>query len=381
MGAAGDMLMSALLELVDNREKTVELINSIGFNDTVITFEEKRFSGVSGTHASVIVGGKEEGCSPDFHTHRTLGDVFEIIDSLDISDSVCKGAKKVYEFIAKAEGKVHRCDASVVHFHEVGMMDAIVDVTVVLYLFEMLGIDRVICSPVNAGNGYIQCAHGVLPVPAPATAELLTNLPYYCDDIIQTELCTPTGAALIRYLADDFGAMPVLRVNRIGYGVGTKKLSKPNVLRAFLGDADDCDGYVSELSFNVDDMTAEELANACEIFMNNGACDVFQTPVNMKKNRLGTLVDVVCRKQDKQKFIELIFRHTSTIGIREHNSNRYILERQIKPADTVFGKISVKNSYGYGTSKSKYEYEELKSVSEKNNISLYEVNRILKNTK
>lgn len=378
MGAAGDMIMSALWELIEDKENTLQKINHIGLPDVKVLFEDKISSGIKGTHARVIINGSEEGSSPHNHIHRTLNDIYEIINSLNIPKHVCENAKKVYSSIAAAEGSVHGCDASVVHFHEVGMMDAICDIVVSLFLLDIINPDRIISSPVNTGSGSVKCAHGVLPVPAPATAKLLEGIPFYKSDDICAELCTPTGAALLKCISDDFMPMPVMKLKRAGYGLGSREFDRPNCLRIFMGEAENCDEYVCELAFNIDDMTAEEISYVCEKILENGACDVFQTPVYMKKNRLGSQITVICRLQDKEQMIQFIFEYTSTIGIREYKCSRYVLERHIEEKDTCFGKMRMKTSYGYGVSKSKYEYDDIKNVSEREGISVQKINKILR---
>lgn len=378
MGAAGDMIMSALWELVEDKEDTLEKIKNIGLPDVKIMFEDKISSSIKGTHARVLINGSEEGNSPHKHIHRTLDDVFEIINGLNLPKQVCENAKKVYSSIAAAEGSVHGRDASVVHFHEVGMMDAVCDVVVSLFLLDLIHPDKIISSPVNVGSGSVKCAHGVLPVPAPATVKLLEGIPFYKSDDVLGELCTPTGAALLKFISDDFMPMPVMKLEGTGYGLGSKTFDRPNCLRVLMGEAEACDEYAAELAFNIDDMTAEEIADVCEKMLDSGACDVFQTPVYMKKNRLGTKVTVICPIQDKAQMIKFIFEHTSTIGIREYNCSRYVLERSIEEKDSYFGKMRMKTSLGYGISKSKYEYEDIKNVSQREGISVQKINKILR---
>ena len=289
-----------------------------------------------------------------------------------MSEKVKKNVMAVYKMIAFAESKVHNAPVSEIHFHEVGALDAIADIAMFCMLVDLIGADKIVASPVNVGSGKVACAHGILPVPAPATAEILKGISAYSNGI-DGELCTPTGAALLKFFVNYFSDMPCMAVDKIGYGMGTKNFETANCVRAFIGtaenDADDTDSVV-ELSCNIDDMTAEELSFAADILLDSGALDVFTSPVVMKKGRLGSLLTVICKSEDKDKFVKLIFKYTSTIGIRESIHKRYVMNREICIAETEFGAVKIKNSSGYGTKKSKFEYEDLARICRENNISL-----------
>ena len=372
MGVAGDMLAGALWQLIDDKNNMISKINSLGLPNTQITFTPKVTCGIEGISARVLINGAEEQerVHTHHHSHMTLSDVYEIIDNLNTTDSVKSKAKKVYSVIAQAEGKVHNADVSVVHFHELGMMDAVADVTVCSLLMEQIALDRIVVSPINAGSGSVKCAHGILPIPAPATAEILNGIPYYKSNI-KGELCTPTGAALVKAFANEFSQMPLMTVDKIGYGVGSKEFDKANVVRVFLGEGESTfNDYISEIVCNVDDMTAEDIAFACEILLEAGALDVYTQPAFMKKSRLGTLLTVLCRKEDRDKMVSLIFKNTKTIGIRERECRRYILDRKSETIDTPLGRVRVKASKGYGCSKKKYEFDDLKRLAKDNNMSI-----------
>lgn len=375
MGAAGDMLSSALFELIDNKKEFLENINLAGIPSVIVTAENSVKCGISGTHLRVKINGEEEGKSCSYHSshhHNSLTDIEHIINHLSMSEKVKKNVMDVYKMIAFAESNVHNAPVSEIHFHEVGALDAIADIAMFCMLVDLIGADKIVASPVNVGSGKVACAHGILPVPAPATAEILKGISAYSNGI-DGELCTPTGAALLKFFVNYFSDMPCMAVDKIGYGMGTKNFETANCVRAFIGaaenDADDTDSVV-ELSCNIDDMTAEELSFAADILLDSGALDVFTSPVVMKKGRLGSLLTVICKSEDKDKFVKLIFKYTSTIGIRESIHKRYVMNREICIAETEFGAVKIKNSSGYGTKKSKFEYEDLARICRENNISL-----------
>lgn len=375
MGAAGDMLTAALLELFDNKDEILSLLNSIGVPGVEFIAEDSEKCGISGTHMAVKIHGEEEG--EEHHHHSSLHDIGEIIASLNITEKVRADVRAVYEIIAAAESEVHGVPVTDIHFHEVGTLDAIADVAAVCLLIDKLSPGRIIASPVNTGKGQVRCAHGILPVPAPATALILKGIPVYCDDI-NGELCTPTGAALLKYFADEFGTMPVMTVSAIGYGMGKKDFERANCVRAFLAQSEDSSENIIELSSNIDDMTAEEIGFACEMCFKAGAVEVYTVPAGMKKNRPGTLLCVLCREAEKDELIKTIFRYTSTIGLRESVCRRYTLSRTEESVSTQFGGIRKKVSSGYGVTKEKYEYDDISRVARENGLSVSEVLKLLK---
>lgn len=382
MGAAGDMLSSALLELIDNKEEFLEIINSAGIPSVIVTAENSVKCGISGTHLRVKINGEEEGKSCSYHSshhHNSLEDIEHIINHLSLSEKIKKDIISVYKMIASAESKVHHTVVSEIHFHEVGALDAITDIAMFCTLIDLIGADKIVASPVNVGNGKVACAHGILPVPAPATSEILKGISAYSNGI-DGELCTPTGAALLKYFVNYFDNMPCMAFDKIGYGMGTKDFETANCVRAFLGNSNDeinDTDCVFELSCNIDDMTAEELSFAADILLDSGALDVFTSPIVMKKGRLGSLLTVICKSEDKDKFAKLIFKYTSTIGIRESFHKRYVLNRKFDTAETQFGAVKIKNSSGYGTEKSKFEYEDLVRICREHNISMDKLKSLL----
>ena len=434
MGAAGDMLAAALYELLDDDDKKrfLETVNNAGIPDVKILPEKSVKCGITGTHMKVLVEGMEEACihgehghshdhheehghehthshheeheheyghshheehehSHDHHethahahSHSSKADVEQIIGGLKLPDDVKKHAIEVYTLIAEAESHVHGADISDIHFHEVGTMDAIADVTSVCLLMDMLGPDRLEASYINTGGGHVHCAHGILPVPAPATAYILRDIPIYQGHIL-SELCTPTGAALLKHFADGFGSMPVMKISAAGYGMGKKDFEQANCVRAFMGEAlEDSDAVkvspgmktgagdetIIGLVCNVDDMTGESMGYAVDLLLKEGALEAYTIPVYMKKSRPGMELKVLCRNEDRDKMVRLIFKHTTTLGIRESLCRRYILDRRTEERETPYGPMRLKISEGYGILRKKWESDDIKDVADKQGVSV-----------
>ena len=282
----------------------------------------------------------------------------------------------MYGLIAEAESHAHGVPVSEIHFHEVGTMDAVADITAVCLLMNELAPQRVVVSPVHVGSGQVHCAHGILPVPAPATAHILRDVPIYGGSI-RGELCTPTGAALLKHFGTEFGEMPVMKTQAVGYGMGRKDFEAANCVRAMLGESEDKSDTVSELSCNVDDMTAEAIGFAVERLFEGGALEVYTVPIGMKKSRPGTLIRVMCREQDREKMLELIFRHTSTIGVRETVTRRYVMDRSVEVLNTPYGEVRKKQSSGFGSSRCKYEYEDVARIAREKNIGVEDAKKLI----
>lgn len=291
---------------------------------------------------------------------------------LAIPEKVKDDIMAVYGLIAEAESHAHGVPVTEIHFHEVGTMDAVADITAVCLLMDRIAPDEVVVSPVHVGSGQVRCAHGILPVPAPATAYILRDVPIYGGSV-RGELCTPTGAALLKHFASRFGDMPVMKPQAVGYGMGKKDFEAANCVRAMLGETSGGGDTVLELNCNVDDMTAEQIGFAMDRLLEGGARDVFTVPIGMKKSRPGTLIRVICQEQDREKMVSLLFRHTTTLGIREARMRRYILDREIKSLETPWGTVRRKDSHGYGVSRSKYEYEDLSRIAQEQEMSIEEV--------
>jgi uncharacterized protein (TIGR00299 family) protein len=258
-----------------------------------------------------------------------------------------------------------------VHFHEVGSMDAVADITAFCLLLSELAPDKVLASPVRIGFGEVKCAHGILPVPAPATAWILQDIPVYAGNI-RGELCTPTGAALLKCFAEDFCTLPQMKVQKIGLGCGKKDFPQANCVRALLGETPDSKEMILELTCNLDDMTPEALGFAMEELLAAGAVDVFTVPVTMKKSRPGFLLTCMCRESLRDEILKTIFLHTTTLGVRENYCNRYTLRREIEVRETADGEIRRKTASGWGTKRGKYEFEDLARIARDKEISLAE---------
>ena len=402
MGAAGDMLSAALYELLNEEERKsfIEEINKAGIPGVTVAAESSVKCGITGTHFTVKVDGHEEESHDahehghdhhhehnheeeghhhvheheDHHHHTSMAEIEGIISSLKIPDSVKTDVIEVYKLIAAAESNAHGKPVTDIHFHEVGTMDAIADITSVCLLFKKIGAQNIFASAINVGSGQVHCAHGILPVPAPATAFILKDIPVYSNHI-KGELCTPTGAALLKHFVNHFGTMPPIKMSAIGYGMGKKDFEAANCVRAILGESDEKPETILEYTCNLDDISAERIGFAMEQLFAAGAVEAYTIPVTMKKSRPGNLLCVMCRERDKQKILETIFKHTTTLGVRENVSNRYFLERSIETVKTEFGDIRIKRAEGYGVKREKYEYEDLAAIARKTGLSIDEITR------
>lgn len=371
MGAAGDMLTAALLELHPDPGGFIRKMNDLGIPNVTIVAEKCVKCGITGTHISVKINGEEE-ADCHHHSHGSMADIRAIVGGLAVPAMVKLDILAVYNEIAEAESAVHGVSMEHIHFHEVGTMDALADITAVCLLMHELDADKVIASPVHVGSGSVRCAHGILPVPAPATVRILQGIPIYGGSI-QGELCTPTGAALLKHFVSEFGDMPAMQVHSIGYGMGKKDFPRANCVRVLLGETADEKESVVQLSCNIDDMTGEAMGFALEQFMEQGALDAFTVPIGMKKSRPGTLICVLCREEDRDKFVRLIFKFTTTLGIRENTCSRYILQRSVQTVDTPYGPVHKKISRGYGVERAKYEYEDLAKIAKERNMRIDQV--------
>lgn len=376
MGAAGDMLSAALYELLSEEKKNEfrEIMNQKELGIRVEP-EVAEKCGVQGTYMKVEIHGEEE-LSHEHHHHASLQDVYHMIEHYSVEDAVKVQAKAVYEKIAEAESHAHGKKVEEIHFHEVGMKDAIADVMQVCWAVAQLAPEKVIVSPINVGYGTVKCAHGILPVPAPATAHLLQGAPIYQGQI-EGEMCTPTGAALLQTMHTEFGRMPMMKVRKTGYGMGKKDFPVANCVRAMLGELAETMQGIQELSCNIDDMTGEEMAYVTEKLMQEGALDVYTVSLGMKKGRAGIKLVCMTKPEDSDRLAQVILQHTTSWGVRKQTYDRYFLQRHIETIETTYGEVRVKRGTGYGVDKWKAEYEDVARVAKENGISVREVENLV----
>lgn len=305
--------------------------------DFEVSFEKVDRSGIGATHSIVRV--------PDEKGHRHLSAILKIIADSSLSETVKARASRIFERLGEAEARVHNVPVEQIHFHEVGALDAVIDVVGACIGFELLGIERFVASSLNVGSGTVEMAHGRFPVPPPAVVELLRDVPIYSTDI-RGELVTPTGAAIISTVCAEFGALPPLRVAATGYGAGTREYKDfPNVLRVMIGETDEAKTESEKLFMietNLDDTSPQIIGHTMDRAFAHGALDCFFTPVQMKKNRPGVLVSILCRVADREALTQLLFAETTTLGVRSYEVERHALARKFVSVETEFGAINVK---------------------------------------
>lgn len=385
MGAAGDMLAAALLGLLPNPAAFVDKLNALGLPGVEYQLERAVKCGITGSHLTVLAHGQEEEAhhyhgdehhhedGHEHHHHSDLKSIRHLVQShLTLPESVRDNVLAVYDLLAQAESQVHGVSVDQIHFHEVGTLDAVADITAVCFLMDALAPEQVFASPVHVGSGQVHCAHGILPVPAPATALLLQGIPVYGGSIAG-ELCTPTGAALLRHFVTKFGPMPLITPQAMGYGMGKKDFEAANCLRAILGTVDAPREEIVSLSCNLDDITAEALSYAQERLWEAGALDVYTTAIGMKKSRPGILLTCLCRPADAPRLTDLLLRHTTTLGVRQQTLTRTILPRRVEEVETPYGPVRVKISGQGPLEKRKPEYEDLARIAREQDLTISQV--------
>ena len=380
MGAAGDMLAAALLELHPDPDGVLARLNGAGLPGAVFRRERAVRGGIAGTRLVVEVEGHVEGDGGHGHGGgRSLQEVLAMVGALALPEEVRAAAADVYRTIAEAESRVHGRPVGEVHFHELGALDAVADIAAVCLLMAELAPDEVSATPVNVGGGTVETAHGVLPVPAPATAVLLEGIPSHGDSELARELCTPTGAALLRRFVGRWGAMPPMASSGVGHGAGAADFpGRANLVRCTIGEAaGDGDGggeeEVVELVCHLDDMTGEELAFAAERLFAAGALDVAMLPATMKKGRPGHVLAALCAPASQKAVLSAMFCHTTTLGVRARPCRRWTLERRddatILPDGTV---VRRKIAEAPGIRRAKYEHDDLAALARSRGVSLRE---------
>jgi pyridinium-3,5-bisthiocarboxylic acid mononucleotide nickel chelatase len=386
-GASGDMLVGAMLDCGLDFELLRSELLKLGVAGYELSLRRVDRSGISAAKFDVHQTGEphsrehhhnhqhSHGHHPHSH-HRALSEIKRIISSSNLSDQVKQRAQAIFQRIGEAEAKIHDVPIEAVHFHEVGAIDSMVDIVGACVAFDALKIGRIISSPLHVGSGTFQCAHGTYPVPGPATAELLKGVPIYSKDV-EGELVTPTGAAIISTLAESYGPMPMMKIEKIGYGAGTRDYPKfPNALRAIIGeveeDADHAPGAVTVIEANIDDLNAQVFGYLMEKALAAGALDIFYTPAQMKKNRPGVLLTLLCDPTDRERMCELIFRETTTLGVRYRNERREILTREFVTVETEYGPIRIKVSRARDgrVMNASPEFEDCRVAAEKSGVGL-----------
>lgn len=385
-GASGNMILGALVALGVNKNELVEQIRLLDVSDFEIEFTTMDQSGISAIHAAVKI-------TPE-HAHRHLRTIEKIINDSRLNESVKTRTIAIFTKLAEAEAKVHGTDASKIHFHEVGAMDAIIDVVGACVGFEILGIEKFACSKIHTGSGFVKMAHGKFPIPPPAVAEILQskNAPIYQTEI-EGELITPTGAAIIATVCDSFGKLPEMKIEKTAYGAGTREYKDfPNALRLILGETENelweesngkwkmKNGKSNEnlllLETNIDDLSPEILGFVMERAFESGALDCWFTPIQMKKNRPATMISILCEPPKREVLTELLYTETTTLGVRIRPVERECLPRETVKVETEYGAINVKIAkFKNKIVNAKPEYDQIREIALKSNKSLREIER------
>lgn len=374
-GISGDMNLAAMIDLGVDPSFLIRELKKLGLDDEfslAINNDSRR--GIHGTRVDVVIDNNTE---EQGHTHRNLRDIEEIIERSDLASDVKTTSRNIFIRLAKAEAKVHGKGLYEIHFHEVGATDSIVDIVGAAICYHHLEVGEVWCSPVELGGGFVQCSHGLMPVPAPATLELLRGIPT-TRGAVQKEMTTPTGAAILAELVDRFESQPHMTLAKTSYGIGQRDTEIPNVLRVSQGTTADIGVLTSVsarlLQCNIDDMTGEMLGDAMDKLMEAGAMDVHFTSIVMKKNRPATTLSLLCGAEDEQKFKELIFRHTSTLGIKSIVIDKTVLDISFEQLETDLGSVTMKNAIIDGrVIRSKPEFEDCKRLAAQHDLTLREV--------
>ena len=391
-GISGNMVLGALTEIIGDEQYLIEELKKLNTDGYKIEISKKVKNGITGTYVDVIVDGKDEYGHEHHinehhhehehehhhhHEHRNLNDINKIISESTLDEKTKELAKRIFTRVAKAESKVHDKPLEEVHFHEVGAIDSIVDIVGTAILINKIDPDKIISSIVNDGYGFIECAHGKMSVPVPATSEIFASRGVKFRQIdIDTELVTPTGAAIIAELAEEFTTLPAMETKKIGWGAGYKDFDIPNILKVYYAEMQEKNENFVVMETNIDDCSGEVLGYTSEILFQNGALDVFFTPIFMKKNRPAYRLTVACKKEDMFRLQNIIFRETTTIGIRYRFEARTELGREIIEIDTKYGKLKAKKVVNNGEEYIYPEYESMKKLAKESNIPIKELYKI-----
>ncbi len=380
-GISGDMTVGALLDAGLKLEILEKELKKLGLSGYQLEMNKVVKKGISATQFKVKI--KEEG------VERRFKDILTILEKSKLNEEIKEQTKKIFFNIAQAESKIHQKDIDKIHFHEIGGLDSIIDITSAVIGMKALGIEEIYSSALPTGKGFVKCAHGVIPVPAPATLELLKNIPTYSGGI-ESEMITPTGAAIIGTLAKSFGERPLMKIERTGYGAGEKEFIIPNLLRVSIGekilkDENVKDNYVSDeamlIETNIDDMNPEFYDYIMDKLFVQGALDVFSTPIQMKKNRPAHMLSIIVYKQNLKEMLEVLFSESTTLGVRLREIKRLRLDQQNFIAETKYGKIKIKVAMFKGEIKNiAPEYEDCKKVAKQHQVPLKKVYEEAKKT-
>ena len=367
-GVSGDMILGALIDAGLNLQELESELGKLKISGYKIKAQKAVRKGISGIKFSIDI--------IEQNMERRLKDIVEIIDQSDLSDNIKDLSKKIFKELATVEAKIHNKNIEEIHFHEVGGLDSIIDVIGSLIGIKKLGIEAIYSSKIHVGTGFVECQHGVIPIPAPATLELLKEISIYSKGI-EAELTTPTGAAILKTLSRSFGVMQEMKVKKIGYGAGSRELEIPNLLRVYVGETND-GGYEKDevilIETNLDNMNPEFFDYASEMLLKQGALDVFMTPIFMKKARPATMLSVLTMSDKLDKILSTIFTETTTLGVRINRLERKKLTREIIGVNTRFGEIKVKVSrIGKQIKNIAPEYEDSREIAVKQKIPLKDV--------
>ncbi len=395
-GASGDMILGALIDAGLPIEALREALGSLALGDVRLRAERVERSGIGAT-SFTVEGGTEanpQGHSHeehhhhddhhhhDHHHHRGLSEICQMVDGSSLSDAAKARAKRLFRRLAETEAEIHQMPVEKVHLHEVGAVDSIIDIAGAVFGLERLGVDRIVVSPLNVGSGTVTCEHGVMPVPAPATARLIEGVPVYSSGPA-VELLTPTGALILTDYADAFGAMPAMTIRQSGYGAGDREFSgHPNLLRVLIGEEEQAGGHerVVLIECEIDDMNPQIFGVLMDQLYAAGALDVYYVPVQMKKNRPGTLVSIVARPEDRPALSGIVFRETTTIGVRFVEMDRERLDRESVEVETPLGTVRVKVARRAGASavvNAAPEFEDCVRLAGEHGLSVKEVQAIV----
>ena len=379
-GISGDMNLGALIDLGVDPEYLKSELQKLNIEGFHLEVQKDIRRGVSGTKATVVIE------NPENEKHRHLRHVEELVNQSSLSPEVKALSLKIFDLIAVAEGKVHNIDKQRVHFHEVGALDSIADIVGAALCLDYLKVDKVMSSPIQLGGGMVKCAHGLMPVPAPATTEIVQHVPVKTG-LVQHEATTPTGAAILVATVDEFSERIDFQIDKIAYGIGQRDVSEvPNVLRVYLSEGKKTDQTSLEeawmLECNIDDMNPEWYDHLFGKLFEAGASDVFLTPIIMKKSRPANMLSVLCSQKVAPEMKSIIFNNSTTIGLREYPVTKTVLDRQEKEIETELGKVRVKCSYFQGKEiRFKPEFEDLKKLAAQHGLSLNEVEKIINKTR